>query len=445
MKTIKRISLTLLAFLSLLNACDIEQEPYLQDAENEKAILTFVVDSVVGVIDVSASTVTLAFPQGTDVTHLTPYIEVSPYATIQPESGVEQDFTTPVIYTVTAFDGSTQQYQAIAVIADPENEKSILSFNVMDPACEGMINEEEKIITLAFPMGTDLTHLVPVIEVSEGATVDPASGVEQDFSDPVEYTVTAINGTTATYTVTAILVDVPVVETGKTVLIKDFTGSRCVNCPAAAEYAHNLQHQLGEDRIFIMSVHAGSLAQQVGQFPDFVTDEGTAWYGNNASNPLFCVDYVGLTESNTLYVEELDYPVSQSLEEVQSFEIAIHPTYDAATRQLSVVSEIKAIEDMEGEYNVTVCLVEDNIVGWQVIPGGVNQEYVFRNVFRGTLNGADGENIAQGVVTMGDQFSVQSSKTLDAAYNDGECYVWVYVSDKSKNGKVLQTAVKKIK
>ena len=46
---------------------------------------------------------------------------------------------------------------------------------------------------------------------------------------------------------------------------------------------------------------------------------------------------------------------------------------------------------------------------------------------------------------MGDQFSVQSSKTLDAAYNDGECYVWVYVSDKSKNGKVLQTAVKKIK
>ena len=82
MKTIKRISLTLLAFLSLLTACDIEQEPYLQDAENEKAILTFVVDSVVGVIDVSASTVTLAFPQGTDVTHLTPYIEVSPYATI---------------------------------------------------------------------------------------------------------------------------------------------------------------------------------------------------------------------------------------------------------------------------------------------------------------------------------------------------------------------------
>ena len=64
---------------------------------------------------------------------------------------------------------------------------------------------------------------------------------------------------------------------GKTVLIKDFTGARCVNCPAAAEVAHEIQHNLGEDRVFIMSVHAGYLATPVGLFPDFRTDEGTQW------------------------------------------------------------------------------------------------------------------------------------------------------------------------
>ena len=48
--------------------------------------------------------------------------------------------------------------------------------------------------------------------------------------------------------------------TGKTVLIKDFTGARGVNCPAATEYAYNLQYQLDENHIFIMNVHAGYLA-----------------------------------------------------------------------------------------------------------------------------------------------------------------------------------------
>lgn len=60
----------------------------------------------------------------------------------------------------------------------------------------------EKSITVNLPDGTDLTALAPVIEVAEGAAVSPASGTSVDFSGgPVEYTVTAEDGTTAVYTV----------------------------------------------------------------------------------------------------------------------------------------------------------------------------------------------------------------------------------------------------
>ncbi len=48
----------------------------------------------------------------------------------------------------------------------------------------------------------DLTALKPTIEISAGATVSPASGVAQDFTVPVNYTVTAQDGTTKIYTVT---------------------------------------------------------------------------------------------------------------------------------------------------------------------------------------------------------------------------------------------------
>lgn len=42
-------------------------------------------------------------------------------------------------------------------------------------------------ITITMPQGTDVTALKPVVVVSEGSTVTPASGVAQDFTDAVQY------------------------------------------------------------------------------------------------------------------------------------------------------------------------------------------------------------------------------------------------------------------
>lgn len=232
---------------------------------------------------------------------------------------------------------------------------------------------------------------------------------------------------------------------GKTVLIKDFTGVRCVNCPAAAEVAHELQHQLGEDRIFIMSVHAGFLATAVGLFPDFKTPEGDAWYGDNSANPLFSVDHVALTEGNTLNESQLDTPVAEALAETQTFDIAIENSYDESTRQLRVNSTMTSVEDYTGQLYVTVCLLEDSIIGRQVVPGGIDTAYVFRNVFRGTLNGADGEQFLNGSAYIDDEFTKSYTTTLDEGFNADQCYIMAYVADKSQGGKILQTVMKKVK
>lgn len=231
---------------------------------------------------------------------------------------------------------------------------------------------------------------------------------------------------------------------GKTVLIKDFTGVRCVNCPAAAEAAHELQHQLGEHRVFIMSVHAGFLATPIGLFPDFTTEEGTAWYNNNSSNPLFSVDHVGLTDGNTLYVEQIDAPVSDALAEAQLFDITISNTYDEATRRLKVENTFNATGEGDGKFYATVCLVEDSIVGRQVVSGGIDTAYVFRNVFRGTLNGADGELVSNGSFFVNDEFVKSCSMVLDSAYNENQCYILTYIYN-YQDGKIIQTAMNKIK
>ena len=435
----------MLAAMAFMNACDVEKEPYIQGAEDERFILEFRVDSVSGTVDEDNKVVRLDFPAGTDVTHLTPTIVISNYATIEPKSGVAQDFTNPVYYTVTSLSGATSQYMVEAIVHDADNEKSILSFRFDALDESGVIDQIARAISFLLPAGTDVTQLVPTIEVSEGATVEPASGVAQDFSNPVTYTVTAQNGTTAVYTVTVDLEGSNMEPTGKTVLIKDFTGARCVNCPAAAEHAHNLQHQLDEDHIFIMSVHAGYLAQPLGSFPDFLTDEGTEWYNNNNSNPLFTVDHVALTEGNTLNETQIDAPVTAALEEEQTFEIVVGPNYDEANRQLKVDVQAVALDDLDGHFFMTVCLVEDHIIGWQTIPGGVDKEYDFRNVFRGTLNGAYGTSFEDLHVDANDTFHFSYTTEINADYNADECYLMVYVYDRNQGDKILQTTVKKIK
>lgn len=226
-------------------------------------------------------------------------------------------------------------------------------------------------------------------------------------------------------------------------LIKDFTGVRCVNCPAAAEVAHELQHQLGEDRVLIMSVHAGFLATAIGLFPDFTTPEGTEWYNNNSANPLFAIDHVSLTEGNTLNESQIDKAVGDALEETQTFDLSLENTYNETSRELRVTSTMTAVSEYSGDLYVTVCLLEDSIVGRQVVPGGIDTAYMFRNVFRGSLNGADGEQFVNGQVFVDDEFVKNHTTVLDEAYNADQCYVLAYIAEKS--GKILQTALKKVK
>ncbi len=82
------------------------------------------------------------------------------------------------------------------------SEANITSFVFaeLDPSVTATIDGTN--IMAELPTGTDVTALSPTIEVSDEATVAPASGEAQDFSEPVTYTVTAEDGTTQEYTVT---------------------------------------------------------------------------------------------------------------------------------------------------------------------------------------------------------------------------------------------------
>ena len=170
-------------------------------SSNAKAVTAFgfTDPAAQGTISETSHAIAVTVPFGTDVSALVPTI-IHTGTIIAPASGVAQDFTNPVVYTVTAADASTQEYTVTVTVA-PSSSKEITTFNFAAPAAEGTILEASHTIDATLPAGTVVTALVPTI-IHTGTGIAPASGVAQDFTNPVVYTVTAADASTQEYTVT---------------------------------------------------------------------------------------------------------------------------------------------------------------------------------------------------------------------------------------------------
>lgn len=199
MQTSAKYSFLLCLLLSFIFACKSDDE---QAITYEKKILTFSFPGfdplVEGVVNQDNKTITVEFPFQSDLENLSPSITVSEGALVDPASGEPNDFSDPVLYTVTSKDGTQSVYTVISSLG-ASNENDLLNFSF--PAIFIDADIEGNNVTASVPFGTDLSALSPSFTRSDGSTVDPASGVAQDFSSPVMYTVTAANGEEQEYTV----------------------------------------------------------------------------------------------------------------------------------------------------------------------------------------------------------------------------------------------------
>jgi hypothetical protein len=91
---------------------------------DETDILTFVFSEQTGAATINSTThtVSIEVEGGTNISELTPTITVSSGATIVPASGAEEDFSSPVTYTVTAEDEETDQEWTVTVTIEEEED-----------------------------------------------------------------------------------------------------------------------------------------------------------------------------------------------------------------------------------------------------------------------------------------------------------------------------------
>lgn len=166
------------------------------EKSGENAILSYVLAGVEGTI--SGDAISLEIPYSTDLASAVPEISISEFAALTeaPEHPAEGANT----YVVTAENGDARTYTATITRTKASNDCKLLSFKCGGYSAE--IDEGKSAVALTLPRGLSPVF-APEITVSEFATVTPASGETQDFTEPVKYKVTSESGRRSkTYTVT---------------------------------------------------------------------------------------------------------------------------------------------------------------------------------------------------------------------------------------------------
>ena len=227
------------------------------------------------------------------------------------------------------------------------------------------------------------------------------------------------------------------------VLLEDFTGVQCQNCPSAAAVASSLQTSYGE-KLIVLGVHPKTNFQNPagGAFPDFRTNDAEAWrvFNNIEEFPNGMVNRLSVVGSSNWASE-----VGNLIGGNAPVRLIVKTDYNDANRELRLSVHSKFLTDVNGDIRLTVCMMEDNITGRQKTNTGVDDNYLHRHVFRGTADGftwgrpLDSETTT---IVANRNFITNMKFTLDEAYNADEFYIVAFISDDSDKHVVMAAEAK---
>ncbi|WP_132994848.1 DUF6242 domain-containing protein [Sporanaerobacter acetigenes] len=164
-----------------------------------------------GDIDDESGIITIELPEETpdeELKNVVPIIEIPEGAAITPKIGEKQDFTKDVEYTVIAEDGITVKKYTVKIERKQGVESS--KKDILDVVVIGFsdakfeIDNQKRTVKIELPIGTNVDELknLKVSFAHQGISISPDETEPQDFTkEPVEYTVTAKDGTTRKYKV----------------------------------------------------------------------------------------------------------------------------------------------------------------------------------------------------------------------------------------------------
>lgn len=231
--------------------------------------------------------------------------------------------------------------------------------------------------------------------------------------------------------------------TPRKVLIEEFSGVKCVNCPAGSEAIENLIRIYG-DQLIPISIHAGFFAPPYPESKyDFRSADGTnllSYLGEPLGYPTAVVNRKKFPDEFDIQLTQNQWAgfIAQEAAQAPEVTLTLNRTYNAANRQLELEVNVKTLEPIDGsDIRLSVALTETNITDTQLAPGGKVPDYKHKHVLRDFITNYDGNPIPE---AQKDGAIIKKSFTynLSNAWVAENCNMVVFVHVNGEKKDVLQ-------
>ncbi|MBR3727457.1 MAG: Omp28 family outer membrane lipoprotein [Muribaculaceae bacterium] len=228
-------------------------------------------------------------------------------------------------------------------------------------------------------------------------------------------------------------------QVSRAVLIEDYTGQYCVNCPRATEEIERLIEQYGDSIVIAVAIHSGPFGKSKGEPSPLYTEVGDMYFNTwgMSAQPIGLIDRLfGSTPfSYTDWAGGVNYEVA--IDPPVSFLTDID--YDSETRDAAIEVQTIGLDSALVSGKLQVWLVEDSIDSFQLMPDGSREEhYNHMHVFRASVNDPWGDALS---VSHGQVAVKNYELKLDPAWVPEHCSVVTFLYDDSG---VHQVAKKKL-
>lgn len=232
-------------------------------------------------------------------------------------------------------------------------------------------------------------------------------------------------------------------DTVNKILIEEFTGHKCGNCPRAHKKLEQLQ-TIYPDRIIPVGFHVGffALPSQSGSFTaDYRSvpgDEINSYYNvsEGAGLPAGIVNRTAKPDdlNNEVVLYEDDWAIVINYYENKPVDalMNIDLSYNTETRNVAGDVTVNFLNELDKEINIVLYVIEDSIVSWQKDyasdPNDI-ENYAHRHVFRDVINTTWGEEFVSGSIAAGQNETYTFSYTLNEVWNENHCEIIAYIYD----------------
>ena len=215
-------------------------------------------------------------------------------------------------------------------------------------------------------------------------------------------------------------IEVAPIKSERKVLLEEFTGQRCTNCPAAHAIIEKLEEQYGEDLV-VVSIHAGSFGIAA---PDGLMQPEGDIYSEKWGIKAFPCGIVDRS-SGILTDSEWATAIRNDIEKTTSVALEIEASVSSSGSSIDISTKMSSSSAVTA--NLQLWITEDGIVGFQIDEGKRLQDYVHNNVFRAAVNGTWGQPVElsanvfsniESKIDIDDSWNIDNLNVVGFIYND---------------------------